>query len=54
MDDYDVEGVIFGRYVNIIRIVECLRNMVYCSKGRFYWFREIGKYINKYKYKYFL
>lgn len=52
MDDYDVEGVIFGRYVNIIRIVECLRNMVYCSKGRFYWFREIG--INKYKYKYFL
>lgn len=42
VDDYDAEGAIPGRYANITRTAECLRNMAHCSKGRFHWFRETG------------
>lgn len=42
MDDYDANGAIPGRYANITRTGECLRNMAHCSGGRFHWFRETG------------
>ena len=42
VDDYDANGAIPGRYANITRTGECLRNMAHCSGGRFHWFRETG------------
>ncbi|KAK3089710.1 hypothetical protein FSP39_005810 [Pinctada imbricata] len=42
VDDYDSDGAIPGRYANITRTAECLRNMAHCSHGRFHWFRETG------------
>ncbi|KAJ8319389.1 hypothetical protein KUTeg_004480 [Tegillarca granosa] len=42
VDDYDANGAIPGRYANITRTSECLRNMAHCSSGRFHWFRETG------------
>lgn len=50
MDDYDANGAIPGRYANITRTGECLRNMAHCSGGRFHWFRETG---NDYQYRQF-
>ena len=47
VDDYDADGAIPGRYANITRTAECLRNMAHCSHGRFHWFRETGQYILK-------
>lgn len=43
VDDYDANGAIPGRYANITRTAECLRNMAHISGGRFHWFRETGK-----------
>ncbi|ESO87152.1 hypothetical protein LOTGIDRAFT_107324, partial [Lottia gigantea] len=42
VDDYNAEGAIPGRYANITRTAECLRNLAHCSTGRFHWFRETG------------
>ncbi|XP_059162068.1 von Willebrand factor A domain-containing protein 3A-like [Physella acuta] len=42
VDDYDANGAIPGRYANITRTAECLRNMAHISGGRFHWFRETG------------
>ena len=42
VDDYDSKGAIPGRYANITKTAECLRNMSHCSCGRFHWFRETG------------
>lgn len=46
VDDYDAHGAIPGRYANITRTGECLRNMAHCSGGRFHWFRETGEQNN--------
>ena len=42
VDDYDSNGAIPGRYANITRTAECLRNMAHSSGGRFHWIRETG------------
>ena len=42
VDDYDANGAIPGRYANITRTAECLRNMAHTTNGRFQWFRETG------------
>lgn len=42
VDDYDCNGAIPGRYANITRTAECLRNMAHVTDGRFQWFRETG------------
>ncbi|XP_041363576.1 von Willebrand factor A domain-containing protein 3A-like [Gigantopelta aegis] len=42
VDDYDGDGAIPGRYANITRTSDCLRNMAHSSGGRFHWFRETG------------
>ncbi|GFR86394.1 von Willebrand factor A domain-containing protein 3A [Elysia marginata] len=42
VDDYDCNGAIPGRYANITRTAECLRNMAHVTAGRFQWFRETG------------
>ncbi|KAL5018508.1 hypothetical protein ScPMuIL_004230 [Solemya velum] len=42
VDDYDAAGAIPGRYANITKTSECLRNMAHCTYGRFHWFRESG------------
>ncbi|XP_035826258.1 von Willebrand factor A domain-containing protein 3A isoform X2 [Aplysia californica] len=42
VDDYDANGAIPGRYANITRTAECLRNMAHITGGRFHWFRETG------------
>ncbi|XP_055877562.1 von Willebrand factor A domain-containing protein 3A-like [Biomphalaria glabrata] len=42
VDDYGANGAIPGRYANITRTAECLRNMAHVSGGRFHWFRETG------------
>lgn len=42
VDDYNSNGAIPGRYANITRTSEVLRNMAHCSNGRFHWFRETG------------
>ena len=46
VDDYDANGAIPGRYANITRTAECLRNMAHCSGGRFHWIRETGIFSN--------
>ena len=43
VDDYDCNGAIPGRYANITRTAECLRNMAHVTAGRFQWFRETGE-----------
>ena len=43
VDDYDCNGAIPGRYANITRTAECLRNMAHVTSGRFQWFRETGQ-----------
>lgn len=42
VDDYDDRGAIPGRYANITRTAECLRQLAHCTGGRFHWFRETG------------
>ncbi|XP_060556889.1 von Willebrand factor A domain-containing protein 3A-like [Ruditapes philippinarum] len=42
VDDYDANGAIPGRYANITRTAECLRNLAHASGGRFHWIRETG------------
>ncbi|KAL4240557.1 Von Willebrand factor A [Mactra antiquata] len=42
VDDYDAHGAIPGRYANITRTAECLRNLAHSSGGRFHWIRETG------------
>ncbi|KAK7113358.1 von Willebrand factor A domain-containing protein 3A-like [Littorina saxatilis] len=42
VDDYDEQGAIPGRYANITRTAECLRQLSHCTGGRFMWFRETG------------
>lgn len=42
VDDYDAKGAIPGRYANITKTAECLRNLAHCSGGRFHWIRETG------------
>ncbi|XP_076458970.1 von Willebrand factor A domain-containing protein 3A-like isoform X2 [Babylonia areolata] len=42
VDDYDEFGAIPGRYANITRTSECLRQLAHCTGGRFMWFRETG------------
>ena len=45
VDDYDSHGAIPGRYANITKTAECLRNVAHCSGGRFHWFRETGIHV---------
>ena len=42
VDDYDENGAIPGRYANITRTSECLRQLAHSTGGRFQWFRETG------------
>ncbi|XP_045213175.2 von Willebrand factor A domain-containing protein 3A-like isoform X3 [Mercenaria mercenaria] len=42
VDDYDSNGAIPGRYANITRTAESLRNLAHSSGGRFHWIRETG------------
>lgn len=42
VDDYDVNGPIPGRWANITKTAESLRQLAHCCDGRFHWFREIG------------
>ncbi|XP_013421396.1 von Willebrand factor A domain-containing protein 3A [Lingula anatina] len=42
VDDYDSAGAIPGRYANITKTAESLRNLAHSTGGRFHWFRETG------------